>query len=168
MHRSWKTRRQSVLTATSAQAIGIFLFLSLAGLAVSTPSGTVDSFAQGEPVFAGHDRDAVNIAVSASYLSIDSASDGHTASDQPGSSNPSLSESVRRDNVPLLEFETDFPAVFSSQEELTEQRVLPNVLQVTASGLTVSQKQVRPFLMASHKSSNRVRLLGPISKTQQT
>lgn len=130
-----KTRRESISSAGFSHIFPLLILLAICGLVVGEVSGSPGSSTNNNYASLGHDLDAVSRAASASYLEQDPSAVAQLDNQNPESaSNPPLLESVRRDTTfPPVELVVDF----ANQEELTStQHILPNVLQVTASGLT--------------------------------
>ncbi|SNX82776.1 probable beta-1,3 exoglucanase precursor [Melanopsichium pennsylvanicum] len=128
--------RATVLGLVSAACI--LLVITQSGFVVCDASHDPPSGAQKSPTFSAfsaHNLDSVQKAVSASYLErdISAQSEVERSSSTAG---PPLLESVRRNSLPDLELDVS-PLQFANQEELVSpQHVIPNALQVTASGLT--------------------------------
>ncbi|KAJ9477329.1 Glycoside hydrolase [Pseudozyma hubeiensis] len=102
-------------------------------LVATLVAGEIRAQAQVQPALVGRNIDAVNRAASES-LQQDVA--GPNSEPTLPSTHPPLSRTPKRDAFPDVELDLT-PSSFANQEGLiAAQRILPNVLKVTASGLT--------------------------------
>ena len=115
----------------------ILLLLATYSFVACDTSSKAQAWEQRQLASPGPDPNPVNRAASASYYDRALGADAPLNDEQPGSStSPPLLETVRRDSFPALPL-VNRPSQFANQEELASaQHILPNVLQVTASGLT--------------------------------
>lgn len=115
----------------------LLLSLAISNSVLCDQSNSPANNVQSKRIHTSQHIDAVNQAAAASFDQPDSSAAQIDTSIEP--TPPLVESAVKRDVFPIVQLDDDdLPSEFANQEQLadTPQRVLPNVLKVTASGLT--------------------------------